>query len=353
MDKIIIDDKEIKKWISSNLSLILLASEKQIIRYINQKEVEIFKNKFLLSDNNFMKKWGRICLQNILGNVSPKKRWYFTSYLKNLRKIYQRKLLKPSLCLGTKTILAIARRMNVPFRDWQGKCAVVCLTHDVDTSVGYNFIPQLINIENKFKIKTSFNFLTEGEYELKENIFLLLKKNGFEIGLHGATHDISFGYQKKEKIEKIISTITNQKNFSRCGFRSPALSISNRLIQILDKYGISYDSSVSIYYEKLAGCYPYFFPKTKVWELPLCLQDDVLFRDFKLKENQAFFLVKEFIEDIKKINGVCVLNFHPILIKNNFNCYKKILGFLNKQTDILITTGGELVNLMNERKSKK
>ena len=105
-----------------------------------------------------------------------------------------------------------------------------------------------------------------------------------------------------------------------------------------------------MYYKKLAGCYPYFFPRTKVWELPLCLQDDVLFRDLKLTQNQAFLLVKEFIEDVKKINGVCVLNFHPILIERNLNCYKKILEFLNKQTDILVIPASELVDLMNERK---
>ena len=61
-------------------------------------------------------------------------------------------------------------------------------------------------------------------------------------------------------------------------------------------------------------------------------------------------IVVKIIEDVKKINGVCVLNFHPILIERNFNCYQKILEFLNKQTDILVATGSELVGLMNKRR---
>ena len=88
-----------------------------------------------------------------------------------------------------------------------------------------------------------------------------------------------------------------------------------------------------------------------MWELPLCLQDDVLFRDLKLTENDAFALTKRFIEDVKQIGGVCVLNFHPILVKSNLEFYGKVMRFLASQPDSWICTGNELIDLMEERNS--
>ena len=191
----------------------------------------------------------------------------------------------------------------------------------------------MTSIEKSYNLKSSFIFLTGGEYKISEEIISLLKTNSFEIGLHGLTHDIALAYRQEKKMESIIDAALSRIKFQGIGFRSPALSVSNKLFKVLSKFNMLYDSSIALYYKDRASCFPYLLPGINLWEVPLCLQDDVFFRDMNLTEERALEIVKEFIEDIKEIGGVCILNFHPILIKSRLRFYENFLSLLKKDKE--------------------
>ena len=72
-----------------------------------------------------------------------------------------------------------------------------------------------------------------------------------------------------------------------------------------------------------------------------------------LDQEEAFKLVVKCINDVKQIGGVCMLNFHPIIVKNHLGFYEKLMGYLIKQTDLWIGKGGDLIALMEERLPEK
>jgi hypothetical protein len=344
------NDAEIRQWAAFNLSLILEKNPETIASFIGDDDINIFRSKFFDIEDGLLEQAARFLVQGILDKISSQKRWQVTGFLKKIRNLLLRKPLLPSASSGTKMIEKIAKRSQANFRNWDNKRAAVCLMHDVDTPQDFAAIATVIEIEQGRNIRSVFNFLTAGGYAISRDMLSSLAGNGFEVGLHGVTHDIALAYRSAKKIELVLSNAVKASGFQNPGFRSPALSMSAGLRTALGKVNISYDSSVSLYYKDLGSCFPYIFPETGVWELPLCLQDDVLFRDLDLSQDEAYVLTKEFIEDVKRIGGVCVLNFHPALINAHLEFYRRVVNFLCLEEELLVTTGKQLVELMEKRR---
>ena len=288
-------------------------------------------------------------MQLLFSKLSPKVRWRLATIVKKARNIFFHKLVKPSHNSGTRLILNIGKKANVALRSWSAKRAVVCLTHDVDTCEGYEYIPSLLTMEKKYGIRSAFYFLVQGDYPLDYRLLSLLEKEGFETGLHGGTHDILLAHRREDQIYSTVANSLAEGRLANCGFRSPALSMSVALLKVLSRLKLRYDSSIALDYRDWGCCFPYLFPDTQLWELPVCLQDDALFRELDLSEEEAFVLTMELVEDVKLVGGVGTMIFHPIFIKNNSHFYERLLSFLITQSDILIAKPSEVVNIMEKR----
>lgn len=351
--KLAMPDEQIKKWVAFNLSLILEAGEDKLLSYIGPDDINIFRNKFFILGDNILARRARLLIQGILQGVPTRRKWLITTFLKKTRAIFFRRLARPSLCSGTRAILDISKRARVPFRGWSGKKWVICLTHDVDTPQCYEFISSLTDMEKGYGVKSAFYFLTEGEYTLDAGFLSSLEQDGFETALHGATHDIALAYRSDNEMVDTILGALERGGFGHCGFRSPSLSISSRLLETLRRCKMSYDSSVPLDHRGWGSCFPYMFPEAQLWELPICLQDDVLFRELNLSEDQALAFSKRLIEDVRKVGGVGVLSFHPVLMKEKSGFYEKLLSYLKEQKDLWIAKPHEIVNLMEQRRRGK
>jgi hypothetical protein len=58
------------------------------------------------------------------------------------------------------------------------------LTHDVESAVGLDRVRQLAELEMKFGVRSSFNFIPEGPYRVSKPLLDWLVDNGFEVGVH-------------------------------------------------------------------------------------------------------------------------------------------------------------------------
>lgn len=113
------------------------------------------------------------------------------------------------------------------------------LTHDVDTARGQEKCYQLAMIEEELGLRSSFNFVPEG-YDVSLELIDELKKKGFEVGVHGLTHD-----NKLYKSEAIFQWHALRINhyldkWGSVGFRSPSMFHNLEWIHALD---IEYDAS--------------------------------------------------------------------------------------------------------------
>lgn len=214
-------------------------------------------------------------------------------------------------------------------RFWNGHGGVVCMTHDVDYLSCYDFVPELAAMDLEYGVSATYNFLTGWDYELDDGLLVWLRAQGFEIGLHGTTHDIGLGYRGKKRIDRELAQGLNRlAGYGVTGFRAPALSISPALFSALAAAGFRYDSSVSgicrikgaVWY-----CYPYRYSVRGIWEIPLAVQDTYLFREKGLNDREAVAWTMGIVRDILALGGVAVLNCHPCIIMKHQHFYRWLL----------------------------
>ena len=284
---------------------------------------------------------------------SPKKyRYKITDSVKKLRQLIRKDLIEIPHCIFVEIYLDLIKRLNAIPLQWKGYKACVCLTHDIDSKDDYEFINKLSGLEKQFNVRSTYNFLTNWEYRVDPTLLKELSENHFEIGLHGWTHDIALGCRDKSRIKSELTRALEELNFPVKGFRAPAFSITKTLIEVLAELDIKYDSSMktlSCYGQGVETPYPYKYPGIDIWEIPVTIQDDRIFRDLHLSCEEGLGVMKELTMRTKEVGGVTVINSHPRLVKIKFRFYEELLNWLVQQSDILICPMEEVVDLMERR----
>ena len=230
------------------------------------------------------------------------------------------------------------------------KSVHVCLTHDIDTARCYELLPDVLNIEEKHDVRSSCNFLTKGPYSVSSSYLDEIENNEWEIGLHGDYHDLAMGFRNMADVKERLLRALDVLDRPIAGFRAPGLGISQPLLKLLNEMGFSYESSIKLncFYSSGTSLYhPYLHPDTGLWELPLAIQDDGLFRDLQLDIKTALTRTSKAIELLKDWNGMFVLNTHPVNLDGRLEFYDKLLARLVSDKDVKIILPHDLVNGLN------
>src|SRR5271165_2575003 len=79
---------------------------------------------------------------------------------------------------------------RVPFiwfwPDGGSSCAI--MTHDVETLSGATFCPELMDLDDSFAIKSSFQVVPEGRYPVTSRFLESIRRRGFEVNVHDLNH---------------------------------------------------------------------------------------------------------------------------------------------------------------------
>lgn len=196
-----------------------------------------------------------------------------------------------------------------------GKKFCFVLTHDVDTGKGLGRCRDVMHIEKKLGFRSSFSIVPE-RYAIDDEILKEIKDNGFELCVHGVTHDGCLFLNKKvfDKRKNKINEYLNK--WGAVGFRSPAMH--HNLLWI-SELNIEYDMSTYDFdpFEPQGGgvgvIYPFIIQhpaiKRKIVEIPYTLpQDHTLFIILKKKG------IDEWIHKLDYIaaqGGVALVITHP------------------------------------------
>lgn len=204
----------------------------------------------------------------------------------------------------------------------------VVLTHDVEEKEGFNFIPKVIELEEKYGFKSSWNIVPY-KYKVDYGIINLIKENGHEIGIHGYNHDGKLYYS--EKIFNERSKYINEalKKFDAVGFRSPMV---HRNLKWLQKLNIEYDASCFDYdpFQPFPGGTGSIWPfiAGKFVELPYTLpQDHTLLYVLKRKDISIWINKAKWVAENK---GTILVLTHPDYLKENnyLELYEELLKYL-------------------------
>jgi hypothetical protein len=168
-------------------------------------------------------------------------------------------------------------RPDVPFV-WfwpQSFPACAILTHDVETEAGLSFCPELMDLNDSFGIKSSFQLIPEQRYTVSDAVLSGIRDRGFEVNVHDLNHDGHLYSDRYEFLRRAEKINRYSRSFGAKGFRAGAMY---RNLDWYEAFDFSYDMSVpnvGHLEAQAGGCCtvrPYFIGN--IVELPLTTTQD-------------------------------------------------------------------------------
>lgn len=203
--------------------------------------------------------------------------------------------------------------------DWtgwpEGKRFAMVLTHDVESSKGQGRCRLLAGIEDRLGFRSSFNFVPE-DYPVECELRYELEERGFEVGVHGLTHDGMLYNSHESFLVKAKRINEYLKKWGAVGFRSPAMHHNLEWIHELD---IAYDASTfdtdPFEPQSDGSCTIFPFSVNRngsgsgYVELSYTLPQD--FTLFILLKNRNVDIWKKKLDWIAEHGGMALVNTHP------------------------------------------
>ncbi len=208
------------------------------------------------------------------------------------------------------------------------------ITHDVETSAGLELCPQLMDIDDSFGIKSSFQLVPEKRYKVTDKVLHSIRDRGFEVNVHDLNHDGHLYSDRREFLARATRINEYARQFRAVGFRSAAMY---RNLDWYDALEFSYDMSVPTvgHLEAQAGgcctVRPYFVGN--LVELPLTTTQD--YSLFHILGDYSIDLWKEQVEKVLANYGLASFIVHPdyVMTKAAQAVYRSLLRFLSDLRD--------------------
>lgn len=206
-------------------------------------------------------------------------------------------------------------------------CAMV--THDVETKAGLALVPEVIEIDNAFGIKSSFQLIPSGDYTVSPELVESIRARGCEVGIQDLSHDGNL-FDDHDRFRVRATKINSlAREYGASGFRS------GRLYRNADWYGelnVAYDMSVpnvGHLEAQRGGCctvFPYFIGN--VLELPVTTSQD--YSVFHILGDYSIEHWKKQVTLILEKHGLASFIVHPDYSMKGraLEAYKKLLGHL-------------------------
>lgn len=261
------------------------------------------------------------------------------------------------------TLLAVALKARggttTPFISfWPNgvrSCAII--THDVETATGLAYCSNLMNTNDLFGIKSSFQLVPEERYEVTDEVLKHIRDRGFEINVHDLNHDGHLYSSQKEFSRRVSRINAYAESFGAKGFRSGAMY---RNPEWYDAFNFDYDMSLpnaGHLEAQSGGCCtlrPFFIQK--LIELPLTTTQD--YSLFHILGQYSTDLWKKQIDRIVERRGLISFIVHPdyVIEESAHAIYKSILAYLAELRDdgkIEIALPGDVAQWWRQRNDMK
>ena len=216
----------------------------------------------------------------------------------------------------------------------------------------YRNIPEYIELEEKFGIRSTFFFRTlyeDGNVDDYEDDIQTLQKGGWEIGLHTdpqSVNNIEKFKQEKDKLESLTKKpiVGNRVHF---------FNYDEKLPSKLKELEFLYDSSLRHSKNKIDEKEMGYSIIDGIVEFPVTLIDAYLFTHMKIKEERVvseFEKTLNFGRKISNKNVISVIWHDNVLKMKGGRMYEKILEFLSLQEDVKILRGKDITKTLAQIK---
>ena len=227
------------------------------------------------------------------------------------------------------------------------------MTHDVETAAGLNFAGKLMDINDSFGIKSSFQIVPEERYTASEEVLSAIRARGFEINVHDLKHDGHLFEEHEQFLQAAERINHHAQRFGARGFRSAVLY---RNLEWYDAFSLSYDMSVPNIGHldpQPGGCctvMPYFIGD--ILELPLTTTQD--YSLFNILGTYSLDLWREQIRQIMQQHGLTSFIVHPDYLdtysaRSAYTALLRYLAKLRTEAGVWIPLPGEVDTWWRQR----
>jgi len=214
--------------------------------------------------------------------------------------------------------LKARRGQRIPFIWFWPKGALSCtiVTHDVETTVGKDTCVDLMELDESFSIKSSFQVVPEKRYSLSQKFLAQIRDRGFELNVHDLNHDGHLFRDKTEFMRRAVLINQYARSFGAAGFRS---AVMYRNIDWFHALDVTYDMSVpnvSHLDPQQGGCctvMPFFIGN--IVELPVTMTQDYTL--FHILGQYSTDLWLEQSRRIRDKHGLLSVIVHPDYIQTH------------------------------------
>jgi hypothetical protein len=235
----------------------------------------------------------------------------------------------------------------------EGASSCALMTHDVETKAGQQFLPTLMDIDDAFAIKASFQIVPESRYQVTSQLLAYLRERGFEIVVHDLNHDGHLYRSREQFLERAEKINSYGKKYGAEGFRAAVLY---RNQMWYDALKFAYDMSVPNVGHldpQHGGCctvMPYFIGD--ILELPVTTVQDYML--FYILNDYSSATWERQVDLIMQKHGLISFIVHPdyVMKPRERGVYETLLAHLDRirrEKDVWITTPGEVNRWWRQR----
>jgi hypothetical protein len=227
--------------------------------------------------------------------------------------------------------MKLRKIQRIPFvwfwPDGAPSCTI--LTHDVETPAGVAFCPQLMDLNDSFGMKSSFQVVPEKRYPVPLSYLENIRERGFEVNVQDLNHDGLLYSDRDEFLRRAEQINAYAREYKAEGFRAGVLYRNPDWYHALK---FAYDMSipnVAHLDPQRGGCCtvtPFFIGN--MVELPVTATQDYTL--FHILNDYSIRLWKEQISLIREKHGLLSFIIHPdyIIDKKPRDVYVELLHHL-------------------------
>jgi hypothetical protein len=192
----------------------------------------------------------------------------------------------------------------------EGLSSCIAITHDVETTKGRDFCSALMDLDESFGIRSSFQLIPEDRYSLSMPFLQSITSRGFELNIHDLNHDGRLFSSEATFLERASRINQYARAFGARGFRSAVLYRNLAWYKALE---FSYEMSVpntAHLDPQGGGCctvMPYFVGD--ILEIPLTTTQD--YSLLHILSDYSINLWKQQLEVVGRSHGIATFNIHP------------------------------------------
>lgn len=235
----------------------------------------------------------------------------------------------------------------------EGASSCVLMTHDVETEAGTSFCSTLMDIDDEWGIKSSFQIVPEDRYPVTAQFLNSIRQRGFELNVQDLNHDGHLFDCRQEFLKRAAAINRHAEAFGARGFRAAVMYRNPDWYDALD---VSYDMSipnVAHLEPQRGGCctvFPYFIGD--ILEIPLTAVQD--YSLFHILNEYSIDLWKRQIALIRQRHGLVSFIIHPdyIIAKRAQETYVSLLQHLTElrtEEDIWMALPSEIDRWWRDR----